>query len=60
MSLLLSDLINLLSVESDYVLDFLEQLLTSEEQLVFSDKTALSPQTFLVIGLNSLLIEVVK
>lgn len=60
MSLLLCNLVYLLSVESNYVLDFLEHFLTSEEELIFSYKTALSPQTFLVVGLHGLFIEMMK
>ena len=43
MPLFLWYLVYLLCIESDNVLDFLEQLLATEEVLVFSDKAALSP-----------------
>ena len=60
MTLILWYLVYLLCIESDNVLDFLEQLLATEEVLVFSDKATLSPQTLLVVGLHCLLIEMMK
>jgi len=60
MSLLLSDLVYLLCIESDNILDFLEYFLAPEEELVFSDQDALSPQTLLIISIHCLLIEVMK